>query len=146
MHQASNFSNIGQSANTIIVTNRGGQSNRKKVICDYSTRFALVCKEPKLKASFSCPNFFCFEQKGVTDWDWYDPLAFFWTLGYVTMEVQMMFKLASTVQDPSCLSMKKLHCFFANTFLNFQLLSHCILLMGMSLKVIDNQSVDFKAQ
>ena len=30
MHRASNFSNIGQSVNTIIVTNRGGQSNRKK--------------------------------------------------------------------------------------------------------------------
>ena len=31
MHRASNFSNIGQGAITIIVTNRGGQSNRKKV-------------------------------------------------------------------------------------------------------------------
>ena len=30
MHRASNFSNIGQSAITIIVTNRGGWSNRKR--------------------------------------------------------------------------------------------------------------------
>ena len=30
MHQASNFSNIVQDAINIIVTNRGGQSNRKK--------------------------------------------------------------------------------------------------------------------
>ena len=30
MHRASNFTNIGQGAITIIVTNRGGQSNRKK--------------------------------------------------------------------------------------------------------------------
>ena len=30
MHRASNFSNIGQGAITIIVTNRGGRSNRKK--------------------------------------------------------------------------------------------------------------------
>ena len=31
MHRASNISNIGQGAITIIVTNRGGHSNRKKV-------------------------------------------------------------------------------------------------------------------
>ena len=31
MHRASNISNIGQGTITIIVTNRGGQSNRKKV-------------------------------------------------------------------------------------------------------------------
>ena len=30
MHRALNFSNIGQGAITIIVTNRGGQSNHKK--------------------------------------------------------------------------------------------------------------------
>ena len=30
MHRASNFSNIGQAAITIIVTNRGGRTNRKK--------------------------------------------------------------------------------------------------------------------
>ena len=30
MHRASQFSNTGQCAITIIVTNRGGQSNRKK--------------------------------------------------------------------------------------------------------------------
>ena len=30
MHRASNFTNIGQAAITIIVTNRGGRSNRKK--------------------------------------------------------------------------------------------------------------------
>ena len=39
MHQASNFSNIGQGAITIIVTNRGGLSNRKK---GHSRLFNLI--------------------------------------------------------------------------------------------------------
>ena len=39
MHRALNISNIGQGAITIIVTNRGGQSNRKK---GHSRLFNLI--------------------------------------------------------------------------------------------------------
>ena len=50
MHRASQFSNTGQCAITIIVTNRGGQSNRKKGHSRLfnSIRISLVFKTDKV--------------------------------------------------------------------------------------------------
>ena len=49
MHRASNFSNIGQGAITIIVSNQGCQSNRKKGHSRlfYSIRISLLPSPPK---------------------------------------------------------------------------------------------------
>ena len=51
MHRASNISNIGQGAITIIVTNRGGHSNRKKVHSRLlnSIRISLVGTSANIK-------------------------------------------------------------------------------------------------
>ena len=48
IHRASNFSNIGQGVITIIVTNRGGQSNSKKVHSRLlnSIRISLLARPP----------------------------------------------------------------------------------------------------